>query len=195
MKRSSIVMTALLILLAAGGAGAEQQAASAGETPQSLYLQAGKAERQAQQGKAKELYEALIDRYPTSELAVKANDRLLELMKGSTAAEPGKQGAAPAAPAAPADPKAKARELLALSKKATDIQEKEWRRHSYAFFNRHDHRFNRAELRDQEVLWDKAAEEKVKKELGMGTEEIKSKLEEACKEAGITGPCDEKALK
>ncbi|UFS70134.1 hypothetical protein LPW11_19950 [Geomonas sp. RF6] len=187
MKRS-IVLTALLIVLTSASAQAAEPAPA--ETAQSLYLQAGKAERQDQQAKAKELYEAIIDRFPTSDLALNANDRLLELMRGTTTAPSTKP-----TPPPPADPKAKARELLALKKKAADIQDKEWRRLSIAFFNRYDHRYNRSELRENEQQWDKLAEEKVREELGMGSAEINARFEEACHKLGITGTCDEKALK
>lgn len=53
--------------------------------PQSVYLQAGKAERggglqtQGEYFSARELYEALIDRYPASPFAAKANDQLLAI--------------------------------------------------------------------------------------------------------------------
>lgn len=53
--------------------------------PQFIYLQAGKAERsgglqtQGEYFSAKELYEALIDRYPGSPFAAKANDQLLAI--------------------------------------------------------------------------------------------------------------------
>ena len=186
-----IVLTALLAMLMAGAAAAaDQPPATGGETAQAIYLQAGKLERQGQQTKARELYETLIDRFPVSEFAVKANDRLLDMLKGTPSEPPAKPGPAPAV-----EPKSRARELLALQKKALDIADKEWRRLSYTFFNRYGHRVNRGELREQEAEWDKAAEEKVRKELGMGSAEIKGKLEEACRELGIAGPCDENALK
>jgi hypothetical protein len=185
MKRS-MVLTALLIVLSSATVPAAEIPAPA-ETAQSLYLQAGKAERQDQQAKAKELYEAIIDRFPTSELAVKANDRLLQMMTPQ----------APAPKPAPVvvDPKGKARELLTQKKKAADIWDKERRRLSLAFFNRYDHRFNRSELRELEAEWDRAAEAKVREELGMGTAEIQAKFDDACRNLGITGTCDEKALK
>lgn len=190
MKRC-IALTLLLIALTASYAPAGEPPAPA-ETAQSLYLRAGKAERQGQITTAKEIYETLIDRYPTSELAVKANDRLLELMKPPAAA-----AAAPAATPVLQipDTKARARELLALKKKAADIQDREWRRLSQGYFSRYDHRYNRADLREHEAEWDKTCEAKVKEELGMGTAEIQQKLDEACRTLGITGPCDDKALK
>ena len=186
-----IVLAALLaILTASAAAAADQPTATGGETPQALYLQAGKLERQGQQAKARELYETLIDRFPVSEFAVKANDRLLDMLKGTPTEPPAKPVPAPVA-----EPKARARELLAMHKKALDIADKEWRRLSYIFFNRYGHRVNRGELREQEAEWDKAAEEKVLKELGMGSAEIKGKLDEACRELGVAGRCDESALK
>ena len=187
MKRSMAVMAVLIILTAATAQAAEPVAPA--ETAQSLYLQAGKAERQDQQARARELYEAIIDRFPTSELAVKANDRLLDLLQVK-----GAPSATKPAPVA-SDPKKKAKDLLELKKKAANIQDKEWRRLSLAFFNRYEHRYNRSELREREAEWDKASEAKVKEELGMGTAEIQLKLDEACRNLGITGTCDEKALK
>lgn len=186
MKRC-IALTALLVALTAASAPAVEPPAPA-ETAQSLYLQAGKAERRGENAKASELYEAIIDRYPASELAVKANDRLLDMMR-----PPAAPSAAKPAPAV-SDPKARARELLEMRKKAADIQDKEWRRLSQGFFSRYDHRYNRAELREKEAEWDKTCEAKVKKELGMGTAEIQQKLDEACRRLGITGTCDENAL-
>ncbi|WP_460595322.1 hypothetical protein [Geomonas sp. Red276] len=183
-----MAVTLLLIILTAATALAEPPPAPA-ETAQSLYLQAGKAERQDQLARARELYEAIIDRFPTSDLAVKANDRLLELYRAPSA-----PAVAKPAPVA-GGPKAKARELLELKNRAADIWDKERRRLSLAFFNRFDHRFNRGELREHEAEWDQAAEAKVKQELGMGSAEIQGKLNEACRELGITGTCDEKALK
>jgi hypothetical protein len=190
MKCIIVLTTLLTILIASTTLAADQPATTGGETPQAIYLQAGKLERQGQQAKARDLYETLIDRFPASEFAVKANDRLLDMLKGTPTEPPAKPVPAPAA-----EPKARARELLAMHKKALDIADKEWRRLSYTFFNRYGHRVNRGELREQEAEWDKAAEEKVRKELGMGSAEIKDKLDEACRELGIAGTCDENALK
>jgi hypothetical protein len=190
MKRIIVLAALLTTLIACAASAADQPAVTGGDTPQAIYLQAGKLERQDQPAKAKELYETLIDRFPASEFAVKANDRLLDMLKGTLPAPPAK----PVPPQA-AEPKARARELLSMHKKALDIADKEWQRLSHKFFNLYGHRVNRGELRDQEAEWDKVAEEKVRKELGMGTADIRSKLEEACRELGITGTCDESALK
>ena len=54
---------------------------------------------------------------------------------------------------------------------------------------------NRGELEEKEKGWLLAVEIKVKSELGMGTMEIRQRLQTACTETGITGPCDEDALK
>jgi hypothetical protein len=64
---------------------AEQQRAQAAfdaalgsKDPQAMYLAAGKYERNGDTHKAKQIYERLIDRFPASQWAVKANDQLLQ---------------------------------------------------------------------------------------------------------------------
>lgn len=49
-----------------------------GKNPQAMYLAAGKYERDGSSSHAKELYEAIIARFPSSVWAVKANDQLLQ---------------------------------------------------------------------------------------------------------------------
>src|SRR5690242_8305103 len=78
MKR--LLIACLMLLMCAAGRQAWAEGTPA-ETPQALYLQAGMMERQGNVVRAKELYENLIERYPTSDFAVKANDRLLELLR------------------------------------------------------------------------------------------------------------------
>ena len=46
--------------------------------PQAMYLAAGRLERNGQSTKAQQVYERLIERFPSTTWAVKANDQLLE---------------------------------------------------------------------------------------------------------------------
>ncbi len=48
----------------------------AGKNPQALYLAAGTYFRNGESGRASALYESIIERFPTSDWAVKANDQL-----------------------------------------------------------------------------------------------------------------------
>ncbi|MBI5656518.1 MAG: hypothetical protein HZC44_06760 [Geobacter sp.] len=165
-------------------------AESAPESPQSLYLQAGKLERQGNTQQAQTIYESLIDRYPASEFAVKANDRLLQLLApvAATDAKP----APITAKSLPAvnDPKRRGRMLFELKQRAAKIFSDEKQSKFYAYSTLHSHRYNRGELRDKEIEWDKAAEEKVRKELGMGSDEIDRAIEEICQQLKVSGKCD-----
>lgn len=189
------------ILLSAGittaAMAAEQTTA---DSPQALYLQAGKLERQGESGKAKAVYETIIDRFPTSEFAVKANDRLLELVKPVRGPEPAPSAALPfLAPPTPlplpTDPvKRRGAELARLYAKAEHLRDEEYARNLHAFENRYGRRYNRSELADRQKEWDRRADERVTKELGMSLIEIRGKLDAACRDAGIAGVCDEKAF-
>jgi hypothetical protein len=53
------------------------------KSPQIMYIEAGKQERNGNTSKANQLYEAIIDRFPNSDFAVKASDK----MTGSIRAE------------------------------------------------------------------------------------------------------------
>lgn len=46
------------------------------KSPQTMYIEAGKQERNGNTSKANKLYEAIIDRFPNSDFAVKASDKL-----------------------------------------------------------------------------------------------------------------------
>lgn len=46
--------------------------------PQSMYLAAGKYDRDGESSKANQVYERLISRFPSSQWAIKANDQLLQ---------------------------------------------------------------------------------------------------------------------
>lgn len=48
-----------------------------GSDPQKMYLAAGTYVRSGDEAKAKQIYEAIIERFPDSDFAVKANDQLL----------------------------------------------------------------------------------------------------------------------
>ena len=188
MKPATVLLTASIFLVLLTGTAPAAEPAQ--ESPQSLYLQAGKLERQGNPQQAQEVYESLIDRYPASEFAVKANDRLLQLLDPAVA-----KGAKPAPPTAkslpPAnDPKRRGRMLFELKQRAAKIFSDEKQSRFYAYSTLHSHRYNRGELRDMESEWDKAAEEKVRKELGMGSDEIDRAIEEVCQQLKVDGKCD-----
>ncbi len=46
------------------------------KSPQTMYIEAGKQERNGNTSKATKLYEAIIDRFPNSDFAVKSSDKL-----------------------------------------------------------------------------------------------------------------------
>jgi len=77
MKKHCILLATALLLTLTVNSRAETPPVTT--TAQSLYLQAGKQERQGETAKARETYELIIDRFPDSDFAVKANDRLLIL--------------------------------------------------------------------------------------------------------------------
>lgn len=54
-----------------------------GLSPQAMYLQAGKYEREGNASDAKRLYETLIEKHPNHPLAIKANDQLLSVSSGA----------------------------------------------------------------------------------------------------------------
>ena len=83
LAKSLIIITALIALALPLHAG-EPSA----DSPQSLYLQAGKEERSGSSVTARAIYESIIDRFPESEFAVKANDRLLLLPPAKQKIEP-----------------------------------------------------------------------------------------------------------
>lgn len=222
MKKPSIILIIMLSITIAGVARAEATA----DTPQALYLKAGKEERQGESAKARQTYESIIDRFPDSEFAVKANDRLLAIsplsptppatapVEAVTAAPvqtpPQPAAAAPASPAItlppflapetpaplPDDPtKRQGVELARLYNKARSIYDSEFSRREFAFTTQYGHRYNHMERSRKEKEWRAAADDKVRKELGLSVEEIRLKLQQACDAAGITGTCDEKAFR
>jgi hypothetical protein len=194
--------------------------------------------------RARQTYESIIDRFPESEFAVKANDRLLAITPptsarpvaapataGAAAAEqavqppsavnpgqpqqtPATDGSKPAAqeknvltiplpaflapdspPPLPDDPvRRRGVEQARLHRKATEIYTGEIERRKNTFVTHYGHNYNRLELSRQEKEWQRAAADKVKKELGASLEEIGQQLQQACREAGIIGTCDEEAF-
>lgn len=196
MKRTVLVICAV-ICLAAPVFAAQPTA----DSPQGLYLQAGKEERSGSPAKAREIYESIIDRFPESEFAVKANDRLLSLSSAKQ-----KNESSPIEPSIPtfrSEPQAplptqpllrKGVEAVRLKEKAEIVEREEYDRLKRVDEARDGHKLNRAKFSDKEKAWDKGAADKVLKELGSSLEEISAKAEAACREAGVKGKCSEENL-
>lgn len=55
----------------------------AGDDPQKIYLAAGAFSRKGEDSKARQIYEAIIERFPDSDFAVRANDQLMATMRAS----------------------------------------------------------------------------------------------------------------
>jgi hypothetical protein len=239
MKKSLLLLTFALQLAITSIAHAEA------DTPQSLYLKAGREERQGETVRARQTYESIIDRFPESEFAVKANDRLLAITPPASARPaatpataaaaateqtvqpptavnpsqpqqtPATDGSKPAAtpannvltiplpaflapespPPLPDDPvRRRGVEQARLHRKATEIYAGEIERRKNTFTTHYGHNYSRLELSRQEKEWQRAAADKVRKELGASLEEIGQQLQQACREAGIIGTCDEEAF-
>jgi hypothetical protein len=255
MKNLCILLAVIMSLSVAAFVHADAGA----DTPQSLYLKAAKEERQGETAKACQTYETIIDRFPDSEFAVKANDRLLTISPRTlspaatppavtippqplaqpapqpvpqaaqqplpqaapqpapqAAPQPAPQGApqagsqppgalviplpsllTPDAPAPlPADPvKSRGVELARQYQKARYIHDTEYERREFAFTTQYGHRYNRADLSRKQKEWQKSADDRVMKELGMSLKDARLKLYQACVDAGITGTCDEDAFR
>jgi hypothetical protein len=189
MKR--VLIAYLIFLMCATGRQACADGTPA-ETPQALYLQAGKMERQGNVVRARELYESLVDRYPTSDLAVKANDRLLELLKPTSAtADEEKKPIKLEAPL-PDDPvRRRGVELARLYRKAAKLRDDEINSRTYAFTTRYAHKYSRSDLASKQKEWEAGADARVRRELGISLEEIQRELTEICRQLGITGSCEE----
>lgn len=171
------------------------------DSPQSLYLQAGKEERSGSAAKAREIYESIVDRFPESEFAVKANDRLLAL----PAAKQKSENAPPASPLSifaakpakplPADPLLRRGvEAARMKARAEDLKREELERERERYSVREGHRINRSDLAEKESQWQKAADKKVLAEFGMTLDEMGEKLKQICNEAKVTGECSEEAF-
>jgi len=55
------------------------------KSPQTMYIEAGKQERNGNTSKATKLYEAIVDRFPNSDFAVKASDKLTGAIRAERA--------------------------------------------------------------------------------------------------------------
>ena len=178
------------------------QAADTAMNPQALYLQAGKEERSGSAAKAKEIYETIIERFPESDFAVKANDRLLAMPPAAktpadaqpVAAETDLFAPAPEKPL-PEDPKLrKAVEAARLKAKAEVTAREEFQRLKRVDYVREGRKQNKSLMPDKEASWRQAAEKKVVEKHGMPLSEISSRLDAACKEAGFAAGCSEDEL-
>ena len=195
--KSLITITALITLAAPLHAGQTTP-----DTPQGLYLLAGKEERSGSTAKARELYENIIDRFPESEFAVKANDRLLSLpfakQKEESAPAPSPLPVLTSKPSArplPSEPLLRRGvETSRMKTKAEAVRRQELERNRELYAVREGHRINRSVLAEKEAQWQKAADRKVLDEFGMSLEAMEEKLKQICSEAKVTGECSEEAF-
>jgi len=177
-------------------------AADTAMNPQALYLQAGKEERSGSAAKAQEIYETIIDRFPESDFAVKANDRLLAMPAVAktpadaqpVATEPGLFDPAPEKPL-PEDPKLRKAVAAARLKAKADVTAKEeFERLKRIDYVREGRKQSRNQIADKEAAWRQSAEKRVVEKHGMPFSEISSRLDAACKEAGFAAGCSEDDL-
>ncbi|GEM_PF-4339439 len=171
------------------------------DTPQSLYLQAGKEERSGSAAKARQIYESIIDRFPESEFAVKANDRLLTIAPANrttvekpqpsplTILAPKAESPLPSAPLL-----RRGVEMARMKTRAEIIYRDEIDRERELFFAREGHRVNRGVLSEKERMWKESAERKVKEQYGLTIGEMGEKLRELCSEAKVKGECGEEGF-
>ncbi len=171
------------------------------DTPQGLYLQAGKEERSGSMAKAREIYESIIDRFPESEFAVKANDRLLTLppVKQKPESAPTTTPLTILAPAAekplPADPLLRRGVEMARMKTRAETVRRHALERERELFNIHEgHRVNRGVLAENESKWQKEADQKVVDEFGMTLDEMRARLGQICEEAKVKGECGEEGF-
>lgn len=178
------------------------QAAETALNPQALYLQAGKEERSGSVAQAREIYEKIIDRFPESGFAVKANDRLLAISPASKAgseakpvpSEPDIFAPAPEKPL-PDDPKLRKAVVAARLKANAEVTAREeFQRLKRVDYVREGRKQNKSRLTDKEALWQQSAQRKVVEKHGMTLNEISSLLDAACKEAGFAAGCSEDEL-
>jgi hypothetical protein len=195
--RLAVIIAASLLL-----ASPLHAASAPADSPQALYLQAGKEERSGSLTKARELYESIIDRFPESDFAVKANDRLLTIaappkqkQDKSEKATPLSLLAPPAAKPLPADPLLRRGvELARMKKKAETMRRHEIERERELFFAREGHRINRNVLSKNEAAWQEGADNKIVEEFGMTLEEMGNRLGKLCDEAKVKGECGEEGF-
>jgi hypothetical protein len=215
MNRFSLLLATALLLLPLASRAADAPA-DPPVTPQAMYLQAGKLERHGEMAKARETYERLIDQFPASEFAVKANDRLLAL-PALVAAPPPLPAAAPTAVPSvpphqqptgidallkpqepkplPVDPlKRRGVELARRYQQAKAVYKDEIDRRQATQTTLAGHRVNRSVLADQQKAWERAAAERVRALFGNDLDTLKQQVQAVCDEARIAGECNEDAF-
>jgi hypothetical protein len=199
MKKILIFLFALICLAATLHAGQ-----TTSDSAQSLYLQAGKEERSGSTAKARETYESIIDRFPESDFAVKANDRLLAMPANGKKATGGQPSAVekveklftppPTAPL-PTEPLLRRGvEAARLKSRAAVVRREEFDRLKRGDETREGHKLIQANRPAKEAEWRQGADRKVVEEFGMTLEEITARAETVCKEVGIIGECSEEAF-
>jgi len=199
-----LLTTLTMLALVAALAVPLYAADTAADSPQSLYLRAGKEERAGSAAKARELYESIIDRFPESDFAVKANDRLLAMptAKGQADGAPSREkekienlfSPPPPAPL-PADPLLRRGVEAARARaRAEVVRREEYDRLKRADETREGRKYIQAKRTAMEAAWSQGADSKVVEEFGMSLDELAAKLERICKEAGVKGECSEGAL-
>lgn len=178
-------------------------------TPQALYLQAGKLERQGEISRASDIYEKVITLFPESEFAVKANDRLL-LLSATPATRPAQQEPAPLPqpqkpvsglerlftpsplPPLPDEPRTRrAVELARRHQQAREIRDNEMSRQLAKFTTQYGHRYSRAKFAEQQQTWESETAQKIKAEIGQDINEIELELNNACAGLGLPARCSE----
>jgi len=195
--RPLVILAALICLAAPLHAGATPT-----DSPQKLYLQAGKEERSGSLDAARKIYESIIDRYPESDFAVKANDRLLAIQpapprKAEKAPEPPviELLAPKAAKPLPSEPLLRQGvELARMKAQAESVERQELARQREAYLVYEGHRVNRGVLAEKEAKWQVVADKKVLDQFGMSLDEMGEKLRGLCKEAQVKGECNEEAF-
>jgi len=176
----------------------------AADSPQSLYLSAGKEERAGSAATARVIYESIIDRFPESEFAVKANDRLLAMPAAGQkpAGGPVKElekieklfSPPPTAPL-PSDPLLRRGvEAARIKAKARVVYREEYDRLKRGDEAREGSKYIMARRPEKEAEWRQGAENKVVEDFGMSLDELSAKLDQICKEAGVKGECNEENL-
>jgi len=196
-----LLTTLMMLVLVTALAGPLYAAGNGADSPQSLYLRAGKEERSGSAAIAREIYESIIDRFPESEFAVKANDRLLALptAKQKAVSAPSRDiekifSPPPAAPL-PADPLlSRGVEAARLKARAEVVRREEYDRLRRDGETKEGRKYIQAKRSTIEAAWRQGADRKVVEEFGMNVDELTAKLELICKEAGVKGECSEEAL-